>query len=1003
MDKLFGIPVDSLLVGLSVALALALGVVAVLGLRNRILVKLAVRNVGRRRGRSALIVVGLMLGTTIVAAALTTGDTMSHTIRQTAIAEMGETDVVVSAQGTADDIPGDLGAATGSGYFGQDVVAQVAARLDGTRLADGVNGAIIEQVALQATKSRQTEPSVVLYAPDPARTAGFSPIVGPGGETLSLTELRPGEIYLNRKAAEELRVAAGQRVLLYAGHGPVPETVRQVVRFDGSGTADAALLMPLARAQQLYGEEGLVKHVLISTRGAGDSGVGLSDQVVSRLATVLTPIHLEAKTMKQDAIADADEAGSAFMAFFTTFGSFSIAAGILLIFLIFVMLATERRGELGIARAVGTRRGHLVELFVFEGLAYDLLAALAGALLGAAVAYGMVLVMAGALGAEDADAGLQVQYAVTPRSLVIAFALGVLLTLAVVAVSAWRVSAMTIASAIRNLPEPPLPRRRRRLVLGCAGLFFGGLLVLAGISGAQATPLMIGTSLVLISLVPLLRLLGVPERAAFTVCGLVLVVSLMLPWSVWDSAVGEELAMDFSTWIAAGLMIVIGTVWVIVFNADVLLGLVMRTVGRIRALTPVLRLSMAYPLTSRFRTGTTLAMFTLVVFTLVTGTASSNSFTAAFDDVDSFGGGFQVRAGTTGSAPVYDMAHALQLAPGLRAADFRFVGNQSVLAVHARQLGTGRPAESYPVRGLDRSFLEHTTFGLGAIARGYSSAPEVWKALRDHPGLAVVDPFVVPRRDNFGFTPLTSDFALSGFYFEDGVFDPIPVEVRDPQTGARLRLTVIGALKDTAPAEMVGLSTSQDTVAAAFPSRVEPTIHYFGLAPGVDPDQAAASLESAFLENGLEAESIQQVVDDAVAANRTFNRLLLGFIGLGLVVGVAALGVISARAVVERRQQIGVLRAIGFRRGMVQAAFLLESSFVALTAIVIGTLLGLLLAWNIIRDSRQQPSWDNLTLVVPWGTLALIFFVVYVVALLATLAPAVRASRIEPAESLRYQ
>ena len=60
------------------------------------------------------------------------------------------------------------------------------------------------------------------------------------------------------------------------------------------------------------------------------------------------------------------------MSFFTTFGSFSIAAGILLIFLIFVMLAAERRGELGIARAVGTRRGHLVQMFLFEGIAYDL-------------------------------------------------------------------------------------------------------------------------------------------------------------------------------------------------------------------------------------------------------------------------------------------------------------------------------------------------------------------------------------------------------------------------------------------------------------------------------------------------------------------------------------------------------------------------------------------------------------------------------------------------------
>lgn len=153
----------------------------------------------------------------------------------------------------------------------------------------------------------------------------------------------------------------------------------------------------------------------------------------------------------------------------------------------------------------------------------------------------------------------------------------------------------------------------------------------------------------------------------------------------------------------------------------------------------------------------------------------------------------------------------------------------------------------------------------------------------------------------------------------------------------------------------------------------------------------------------MEAESIEKVMLDATAAARTFNRIILGFMALGLIVGVAALGVISARAIVERRQQIGVLRAIGFRRAMIEAALLLESSFVALTAIVVGSGLGLLLARNIIRDSQSQPSWDNLTLVVPWGSLAIIFVTVYAVALLATLAPAVRASHIRPAEALRYQ
>ena len=256
--------------------------------------------------------------------------------------------------------------------------------------------------------------------------------------------------------------------------------------------------------------------------------------------------------------------------------------------------------------------------------------------------------------------------------------------------------------------------------------------------------------------------------------------------------------------------------------------------------------------------------------------------------------------------------------------------------------------------------------------------------MAQRPGLAVVDAGRA-RRDNWGFA-VPPDFRLSGFYVEDGVFDPVPIQMRDPQTGRTLRLTVIGVLKDGAPLEMVGISASQETLQRAFPGRFLPTIHYFALAPGVDPEDAAARLESAFLARGMEAESIQKVVDDAVAASMTFNRLIQGFMGLGLIVGVAALGVISARAVAERRQQIGVLRAIGFRRGMVQAVFLLESSFIALTSIVVGTGLGLLLTYEIVLDSRKTPSWENITLVVPWVNLGIIFLVVYLVALAATCA-----------------
>jgi putative ABC transport system permease protein len=82
---------------------------------------------------------------------------------------------------------------------------------------------------------------------------------------------------------------------------------------------------------------------------------------------------------------------------------------------------------------------------------------------------------------------------------------------------------------------------------------------------------------------------------------------------------------------------------------------------------------------------------------------------------------------------------------------------------------------------------------------------------------------------------------------------------------------------------------------------------------------------------------------------------------------------------------------------------MLEAALVAVTAIVVGTVLGLILTANIIRDQRTQAGWHDLTLVVPWLNLGLIFAVVFLVALATTLAPALRAARIRPAEALRYE
>ena len=478
MDELFGIPMESLAVGIVIALGLVVSLVGALAVRNRIFFKLGIRNVTRRRARTALIVLGLMLGTTIIASALVTGDTMSHTIRTAAITSLGQTDELVSVRGAEVDTEVEVGGTTGIEYFSEEVFPEIEYELllGHEDLIDGVAPAIVEPLAVQSVSTRQSEPRVTLFASSQAHLGAFGEIRRHSdGEPQYLNDLRRGEVFLNADAAEELQAEPGHELRLYAEGDGLPVRVREIVDYEGAGTDGAALLLPLDAAQQLLGRVGEIKHVLISNRGDELAGAELTDEVTAIVNPVVTPRGLEVDPIKRNALEAADAEGNAFMSIFTTFGSFSIFAGGLLIFLIFVMLAAERRGELGIARAVGTRRGHLVQLYLFEGLVYDLFAAVVGVVLGVAVAFGMVFILASALDFT----GVEIRHDVQPESLVVGFGVGVLLTFVIVTLSAVRVSRLNIVAAIRNTPEPVARRsRKRRWILGTLAVLAGILLML---------------------------------------------------------------------------------------------------------------------------------------------------------------------------------------------------------------------------------------------------------------------------------------------------------------------------------------------------------------------------------------------------------------------------------------------------------------------------------------------------------------------------------------------
>jgi len=131
-----------------------------------------------------------------------------------------------------------------------------------------------------------------------------------------------------------------------------------------------------------------------------------------------------------------------------------------------------------------------------------------------------------------------------------------------------------------------------------------------------------------------------------------------------------------------------------------------------------------------------------------------------------------------------------------------------------------------------------------------------------------------------------------------------------------------------------------------------------------------------------------------------FFSLFQAFLGLGLIVGIAGLGMITLRAVHERRQEIGMMRAIGFKKRGVMASFLIEASFVALVGILIGTALGIALGWNMWVENLSH---ENMKFYIAWSKILIVALIAYGATAIFTIPPSYAASQVAPAEALRYE
>ena len=708
--------------------------------------------------------------------------------------------------------------------------------------------------------------------------------------------------------------------------------------------------------------------VAVSNRGGVESGAVLTDEVSAQIRTAAATAGLDAQIypVKRTTLDVAEAVGKGFASMFTAMGSFGVLAGLLLLVNLFVMLAAERKTELGMARAVGMRRSELVGAFATEGWIYAAVATALG--VAAGIGLGAVLVSLSARIFATEHNRFDLFFTLRPQSLAQSFAIAFVVALATIVGTSLRVSRLNIIRAIRDLAEPP-PRRRRARWLVAGGLVtaVGVAVTVQGWSSRDGFALLLGPSLAVLGLAPLgARLL--PAATSYTVCALLVVV-----WGASIFALVPESTKGASVmlYVIQGIVLTTAAVTLVSFQQE-RLSRALRFVTGGRSLS--LRLGLAYPLARRSRTGLTIAMYALVVFILTFITSLAHMIDSEVETATkNVQGGYNVILSSSSSNPV-------------TASQLVSLDGVTHVAPLARTSGLFR------VKGMDEHAMWNlTAFDERFIAGGppvledrgkYRSDREAWEAVLRDPTLAIVDPAF-----------LQNGGGPANFAAEPGA----RISLKDPYTGRTRLLTVAANVPIDYFIEngvFYGLAGARSLF--GYPLALDRL--YVALRPGTDADEFADDVQARFLANGTEAVSIPTIMDEGYTMTRQIFQLFQGYLAMGLIVGIAGTAVVMVRAVRERRRQIGTLRAIGFGSRSVGRSFAIETGFVAAEGTVIGSVLALVTLYDIVALSD---SFGQMRFSIPYVSLAVLLLGTVAASLLATVWPTIAASRIRPAVALR--
>ena len=207
MDNIFGLSMTTILIVTLSIMALCLLTTAIIALRNRVIFKMAIRNIPRRKAQTILIMVGLMLSTLIIAASLTTGDTIDYSIKRSTYEGLANVDETIA-------YVGNTGAEGQVSINNLPIRASVADELEAALADDpNIDGVMpILSVGVPAVNmgSQLSEPSVILTGVDPARVDDFGGYTTPNDQSIDFASMPEGSVIISEDLANNTETKVGE-------------------------------------------------------------------------------------------------------------------------------------------------------------------------------------------------------------------------------------------------------------------------------------------------------------------------------------------------------------------------------------------------------------------------------------------------------------------------------------------------------------------------------------------------------------------------------------------------------------------------------------------------------------------------------------------------------------------------------------------------------------------------------------------------------------------------